>query len=195
MKKVIVSLASLVISLVLCGPARAQAHRNAWGGGSTSHSGNSTTRTNAYGGSATHTAGQGTSASNAYGGSAYHAQGSGKTTATNAYGGSATHTAGQGTTATNAYGGSAYHAQGSGTTTATNAYGGSATHYAGYGTVATSLCVSSTHCLLWVSSARNRGLLPNRVLQLRFDWGGRSRGRYSRHGRGRRRSLVQVQLR
>ena len=138
MKKVIVSLASLVISLVLCAPARAQAHRNAWGGGSTYHSGNSTTRTNAYGGSATHTAGQGTTATNAYGGSAYHAEGSGKTTATNAYGGSATHTAGQGTTATNAYGGSAYHAEGSGTTTATNAYGGSATHYAGYGTVATS---------------------------------------------------------
>ena len=87
MKKVIVSLASLVISLVLCGTAQAQAHRNAWGGGSTYHSGNSTTRTNAYGGSATHTAGQGTTASNAYGGSAYHAQGSGKTTATNAYGG------------------------------------------------------------------------------------------------------------
>ena len=51
MKKVIVSLTSLVISLVLCGTARAQAHRNAWGGGSTYHSGNSTTRTNAYGGS------------------------------------------------------------------------------------------------------------------------------------------------
>ena len=32
MKKVIVSLASLVISLVLCGTARAQAHRNAYGG-------------------------------------------------------------------------------------------------------------------------------------------------------------------
>ena len=59
---------------------QAQAHRNAYGGGSTYHSGNTTTRTNAYGGSATHTAGQGTSASNAYGGSAYHAQGSGKTT-------------------------------------------------------------------------------------------------------------------
>ena len=29
MKKVIVSLASLVISLVLCGTAQAQAHRNA----------------------------------------------------------------------------------------------------------------------------------------------------------------------
>ena len=39
MKKVMVSLASLVISLVLCGRAQAQAHRNAYGGGSTSHSG------------------------------------------------------------------------------------------------------------------------------------------------------------
>ena len=69
MKKVMVSLASLVVSLVLCGRVQAQAHRNAYGGGSTYHSGNTTTRTNAYGGSATHTAGQGTSASNAYGGS------------------------------------------------------------------------------------------------------------------------------
>ena len=100
MKKVIVSLASLVISLVLCGTARAQAHKNAYGGGSTYHSGNSTTRTNAYGGSATHTAGQGTTATNAYGGSASHAQGSGKTIIegfTSAYGGTATHTVGQGT--------------------------------------------------------------------------------------------------
>ena len=103
MKKVIVSLANLVISLALCGTVQAQAHRNAYGGGSTSHSGNSTTRTNAYGGSATHTAGQGTTATNAYGGSASHAQGSGKTTATNGYG-TATHTAGQGTSASNAYG-------------------------------------------------------------------------------------------
>ena len=37
MKKVIVSLASLVVSLVLCGTAQAQAHRNRYGG-STSHS-------------------------------------------------------------------------------------------------------------------------------------------------------------
>ena len=121
MKKIMVSLVTLVFTLLFCGTARAQAHANRYGGGSTSHSGNTTTRTNAYGGSATHTAGQGTTASNAYGGSASHAEGSGKTTATNAYGGSATHTAGQGTSASNAYGGSAYHAAGSGTTTATNA--------------------------------------------------------------------------
>ena len=152
MKKVIVSLASLVISLVLSGTARAQAHRNAYGGGSTYHSGNSTTRTNAYGGSATHTAGQGTTATNAYGGSASHAEGSGKTTATNAYGGSVfqiahgtnhrmrwwqssgvvplppwavrNSTAGRGTTATNACSGSASHAEGSGKTTAAIGVGG-----------------------------------------------------------------------
>ena len=201
MKKVIVSLASLVISLVLCGTARAQAHRNAYGGGSTYHSGNSTTRTNAYGGSATHTAGQGTTATNAYGGSAYHAQGSGKTTATNAYGGSATHTAGQGTTATNAYGGSAYHAEGSGTTTATNAYGGSATHYAGYGTVATSSSgqtASAYHpptAYYGYHPPTTAAYYGTSVLQLylRLDCRCRSRRRCSRHGRWRRRSLFQGQ--
>ena len=74
MKKMMVSLVTLVFTLLFCGTARAQAHANRYGGGSTSHSGNTTTRTNAYGGSATHTAGQGTTASNAYGGSASHAR-------------------------------------------------------------------------------------------------------------------------
>jgi hypothetical protein len=137
MKKIMIGLSALLFTLFTCSSASAYGHANAWGGGSTTHSGDTTTRTNAYGGSATHTARQGTSASNAYGGSAYHAEGSGKTTASNGYGGTATHTAGQGTSASNGYGGSAYHAEGSGTTTATNAYGGSATHYAGAGTVGT----------------------------------------------------------
>jgi hypothetical protein len=55
MKKMMVSLVTLVFTLLGCGTARAQAHANRWGGGSTSHSGNTTTRTNAYGGRATHT--------------------------------------------------------------------------------------------------------------------------------------------
>src|SRR5580704_11757119 len=110
MKKIMASALSVFIAVFPCVNAMAYGHANAYGGGSTYHSGNTTTRTNAYGGSATHTAGEGTSATNAYGGSAYHAEGSGTTTASNAYGGSATHYAGEGTTASNAYGGTAYHA-------------------------------------------------------------------------------------
>src|ERR1700741_3929832 len=113
MGKIIIGLSALFFTLFTCNTALAYGHANAWGGGSTTHSGNTTTRTNAYGGSATHTAGQGTSASNAYGGWGDHAEGARRTTARTGYGGSATHTAGQGTSASNAYGGSAYHAEGS----------------------------------------------------------------------------------
>ena len=65
-----IGLSALLFTLFTCSSAAAYGHANAWGGGSTTHSGNTTTRTNAYGDSATHTAGQGTSATNAYGGSA-----------------------------------------------------------------------------------------------------------------------------
>src|SRR5208283_6213247 len=107
MNRILALLTGVLIPLLAAGPAGAWGHADAYGGGSTSHSYGSTTRTNAYGGSATHTAGQGTSASNAYGGSAYHAEGSGTTTASNAYGGSATHYAGGGTVGTSSYYG--YH--------------------------------------------------------------------------------------
>ena len=164
MKKVIVSLASLVISFVPCGTVGAQAHRNAYGG-STSHSYGSTSHTSAYGGSSSHTAGQGTSHSSAYGTSSSHAYGGG-TTHTNAYGGTSSGKAGYG-----------------------------AEHTTPYGTTASASAYHPPDCLLWVSSAYNRGLLPDGVLQLRFDWGGRSRGRGSRHGRRRRRRLFQSQFR
>jgi hypothetical protein len=108
MKKVLVGLFCFLVLAALCVKASPWGHANAYGGGSTYHSGDTTTRTNAYGGTATHTAGQGTTASNSYGASASHAEGSGTTTATNAYGGSATHYAGGGTVATNSYGQSAY---------------------------------------------------------------------------------------
>ena len=161
MKRVMVSLASLVISLVLCATAEAQAHRNAYGG-STSHSYGSTSHTNAYGGSSSHTAGQGTSHSSTYGTSTSHA-----------YGGGTSHT--------NAYGG-----------TTSGAYGAGAVHTTPYGTTASA---SAYHppvppCLLWIPSTYYRGLLRNRVLQLRFDWRRRSRRRCSRHGRWRRRGFL-----
>src|SRR5271165_2728588 len=118
MKKIMIGLSALFFTLFTCTTASAYGHASSWGGGSsrsnaygggsTTHSGDTTTRTNAYGGSATHTAGQGTSASNSYGGSAYHAEGSGTTTASNGYGGSATHYAGGGTVATNSSGQTAY---------------------------------------------------------------------------------------
>src|SRR5271156_2493213 len=76
MKKIMIGLSSLFFTLFTCNTAWAYGHANAWGGGSTTHSGNTTTRTNAYGGSATHTAGEGTSASNSHGGSASHTEGS-----------------------------------------------------------------------------------------------------------------------
>ena len=117
MKKVIVSLASLVISLVLCGTARAQAHRNAYGG-STSHSYGSTSHTNAYGGSSSHTAGQGTSHTSTYGTSTSHAYGGG-TSHTNAYGG----------TTTGAYGAGAVHTTPYGTTAYASAYHPPAAYY------------------------------------------------------------------
>jgi hypothetical protein len=94
MKKFLVGTLSVVLTVVPCLRASAYGHANYYGGGSTYHSGDTTTRTNAYGGEATHTAGEGTTASNSYGASASHAEGSGTTTATNAYGGSATHYAG-----------------------------------------------------------------------------------------------------
>src|SRR5271167_1701340 len=108
MRKIIVGIASLTMLFVPYKMAFGYGHANRYGGGYTSHSGNTTTRTNAYGGSATHTAGQGTSATNAYGGSASHAEGSGTTTATNAYGGSATHYQGEGTVGTTSSGQTVY---------------------------------------------------------------------------------------
>ena len=102
---------------------------------------------------------------------------------TSTYGTSTSHAYGGGTSHTNAYGG-----------TTTGAYGAGAVHTTPYGTTADSLCVSSACYLLWVPSTCYRGLLRNNVLQLHLwlDCGCRSRGRDSRHGRWRRRSLFQV---
>src|SRR5271169_247906 len=60
MKKCFVGLLSVLLTILPCLRASAWGHANAYGGGSTYHSGDSTTRTNAYGGSATHNAGVGT---------------------------------------------------------------------------------------------------------------------------------------
>jgi len=140
MKKAVVSLISIVIAVLPCGPASAWSHANRWGG-STSHAegSGSTTRSDAAGGNETHTYGQGTTANSRYGGTATHAEGSGSTTASNSYG-TATHTYGQGTTATNNYGDTATHNYGGGTTV-TNASGatayGNAHYYGGaYGSYA-----------------------------------------------------------
>jgi hypothetical protein len=110
MKKVLVGLLSVLLTVLPYVRASGWAHANAYGGGATYHApgSDSTTRTNAYGGTATHTYGEGTSASNKYGASAYHAEGSGTTTATNAYGASATHYAGVGTVGTTASGQTMY---------------------------------------------------------------------------------------
>src|SRR5271154_5985727 len=95
MKKILVGSLTVALAMTPCLRAHAWGHANAYGGGSTYHSGDTTTRTNGYGGEATHTAGEGTTASNKYGASASHAEGSGTTTASNAYGGNATHYQGE----------------------------------------------------------------------------------------------------
>src|SRR5437879_9619334 len=89
MKKFIVSLVSLAITLLPWEIASGYGHANRYGG-STSHSYGSTSHTNAYGGSSSHTYGEGTTHSNVYGG-----------TTTGAYGAGAVHTG--------PYGATAYH--------------------------------------------------------------------------------------
>ncbi len=172
MRKINVSLASLVIGMSLCGTARAQAHRNAYGG-STSHSSGSTSRTNAYGGSSSHTAGEGTSHTSAYGTSTSHAYG----------GGTCPH---KRVRRYNFWKGWVWRGtyQRLRRNHGRSLWGGRSTHHP-VRNDGRCLCVSSTHCLLCVSSARNGGLLPNRLLQLCFDWWGRGRGSCSRHGRWR----------
>ena len=64
MKKFIVSLVSLAITLLPWEIASAYGHANRYGG-STSHSYGSTSHTNAYGGSSSHTYGEGTTHSSA----------------------------------------------------------------------------------------------------------------------------------
>jgi hypothetical protein len=59
MKKILIGSLSVLLTMLPCLRAFAWGHANAYGGGSTTHTGDSTTRTNAYGGSATHTAGGG----------------------------------------------------------------------------------------------------------------------------------------
>src|SRR2546422_10417834 len=71
MKKIIVGLVSLMITLLPCEVVFAFGHANSFGG-SSSHSYGSSSHSNRYGGSTSHTAGQGTSHSNAYGGSSSH---------------------------------------------------------------------------------------------------------------------------
>jgi len=109
MNRIVITLASLLITLSLPGPASAWSHANRWGG-DTSHSwgSDSTTRTDAWGGSETHTYGEGTTATGRWGDTATHEEGSGQTTFTNPYGGSATHTYGEGTS-WNTAGGATYH--------------------------------------------------------------------------------------
>ena len=168
MKKVIVSLASLVISSALCGTAQAQAHRNAYGGGSTYHSGNSTSadqclrwQRNTHRGTGNH--------------------------ATNAYGTSTSHAHGGGTSDTNAYGG----------TTSAKQLWGSADTLRRYGIrIPDGFCISSARYLLWVPSTCYRGLLRNNMLQLQLwlDCGCRRCRRCSRRGRWDRRGLFQGQL-
>jgi hypothetical protein len=109
MNRIVITLAGLIITTCLPGPAAAWSHANRWGG-DTSHTwgSGSTTRTDAWGGSETHTYGEGTTATGRWGDTATHEQGSGQTNFTNPYGGSATHTYGEGTTWNSSYGGT-YH--------------------------------------------------------------------------------------
>ena len=122
MKKIIVSLFSLLVASVPCQRVFAYSHGNRYGG-SSSHSYGSSSHSNAYGGSTSHTAGEGTSHSSAYGTSTSHSAGGGSSH-TNAYGGSTSGEYGSGATHTNTYGGSTSGVYGQGATH-TNTYGGS----------------------------------------------------------------------
>jgi len=106
MKKIIISLASLVTMLAPCATASAYSHSNRYGG-STSHSYGSTSHTSAAGTSTSHTYGQGTSHTNVYGGSTTHGY-YGGTTHTNAYGGTTSGAYGAGVQHTTPYGTTAY---------------------------------------------------------------------------------------
>ena len=120
MKRTIVSLVSVSMTLVPCGPASAWSHaggysagasHNAWGGGSAHAAGYGSAHTNAAGGNTTHVDGEGTTHSSAYGTSSTHYQGAygGYSTHTNQYGETTTGKAGYGAVTTTPSGAAAYH--------------------------------------------------------------------------------------
>ena len=138
MKKIIVSLLTLVGILLPCHRVLAYCHGNAYGGYS-SHSYGQSSHSNTYGGSTSHTAGEGTTHTSAYGTDTSHSAGGG-TTHNNAYGGSTSGAYGEGATHNNAYGGSTSGAYGEGAThnnvyggSTSGAYGEGATHTNPYG--------------------------------------------------------------
>src|SRR5664279_62537 len=98
MKRIIVSLISLAITVLPFETAAAYSHANRYGG-STSHSEGSTSHTSDAGTSSSHTYGEGSSHTNEYGGSTSHSE-YGGTSHTNTYGGTTSGEAGYGATHT-----------------------------------------------------------------------------------------------
>jgi len=106
MKRIIVGLTSLVITLVSPSMAQAFAHANRFGG-STWHTFGATSHTSTFGTSTSHVFGAGTSHSNIFGGGTTHSVWGG-TSHTNAWGGTTTGAFGAGAVHRTPYGTTAY---------------------------------------------------------------------------------------
>jgi hypothetical protein len=107
MKKIVICLLGVVISVYSAGQVGAWSSSNRYGG-STTHTYGSTSHTNAYGGSSSHAYGEGTSHTNMYGGSTSHGW-YGGTSHTNVYGGTTSGAYGAGVSHTYPSGATAYH--------------------------------------------------------------------------------------